>query len=248
MERFGLIGFPLEHSFSKRYFTEKFEKEELKDHKFDLFPIPTIEEFPQLISSEKDLKGLAVTIPYKESVIPYLSSLSRHTREIGAVNCIKISGDSLVGYNTDATGFERSLSPLLRAHHTQALVLGTGGASKAVQYSLQKLGIPFLLVTRKENAGHGFINYHDINKDIISLYPVIINCTPVGMYPNELTAPAIPYAMLDKRNLLYDLVYKPSQTKFLSMGAKSGAIVKNGYEMLLIQAEENFKIWKTPVL
>ncbi len=248
MNVYGLIGFPLSHSFSKKYFTQKFEEEKLTDCSFELFPLNSIREFPVLITTQKDIKGLAVTIPYKEAVLPYLDSVSDEVKKIDAVNCICIIDGKLKGYNTDVTGFERSFKPLLQHHHTKALVLGTGGASKAVQYVLRKLGIPFLIVTRKINAGIDHINYNTIDEKMMANYPVIINCTPVGMYPNEAEAPEIPYQLLNNKNLLYDLVYKPEQTKFLTLGLQQGAAVKNGYEMLLIQAEENFKLWNTASL
>ncbi|MEO8771451.1 MAG: shikimate dehydrogenase [Ferruginibacter sp.] len=244
MNLYGLIGYPLGHSFSKKYFTEKFEKENLTDCFFELFPFENIKAFPTLINKEKELRGLAVTIPYKESVIPYLSFLDEKAKEIGAVNCLKIYNKHLLGYNTDALGFERSFVPLLQSNHAKALVLGSGGSSKAVQYVLRKLGIEFLVVTRQAVSGKDFISYDKIDKQMIASYPIIINCTPVGMSPNDDAYPQIPYQWLDQKNLLYDLIYSPAETQFLKKGLERGADVKNGYEMLVIQAEENWRIWR----
>ncbi|MEO6668767.1 MAG: shikimate dehydrogenase [Ferruginibacter sp.] len=244
MDLYGLIGYPLGHSFSKKYFAEKFKKENLADCAFELFPLENIKAFPTLINKERELRGLAVTIPHKESVIAYLTLLDDKAKEIGAVNCIKISNKHLFGYNTDAFGFEMSFVPLLQSNHTRALVLGSGGSSRAVQYVLKKLGIEFLVVSRKEIIGEGSITYAAIEKKTIESYKVIINCTPIGMFPNEEAYPQIPYQWLDNKNLLYDLVYTPAQTLFLKMGLKQGALIKNGYEMLTIQAEENWRIWR----
>lgn len=243
MNEYGLIGYPLQHSFSKKYFTEKFEREGLKNSNFELFPLQSIFDLTEILRAHKNLKGLAVTIPYKEKVLPYLSAFDEAVNQIGAVNCIRIREGKLTGFNTDVIGFERSFVPHLQGHHQQALVLGTGGASKAVQYILKKLGIPFLVVTRNEDIRPGYIQYKMINADLVENYPVIINCTPVGMYPNENEKPGIPYQFLSHRNYLYDLVYKPEETLFIKEGKKYGAVVKNGFEMLLIQAEENWKIW-----
>ncbi|MEP7166026.1 MAG: shikimate dehydrogenase [Ferruginibacter sp.] len=243
MNVYGLIGNPLGHSFSKKYFTEKFEKEGRNDCRFELYPLSTISEFPSLIENTKDLRGLAVTIPYKEAVIPFLDDISEEAKKIGAVNCIKIIANRLRGYNTDAIGFERSLKPLLQPHHAKALVLGSGGSSKAVQYVLDKLRITFLVVTRNEMERAGFINYSAIDENITNDHPLIINCTPVGMYPNEAEQPLLPYHFLHKKNLLFDLIYRPAETRFLASGKQFGATVKNGFEMLMIQAEENWRIW-----
>lgn len=242
MNIYGLIGYPLGHSFSKQYFTQKFEKEDLDDCFFELFSLETIGEFKELIQRTANLKGLAVTIPYKESVIPYVAFMSDEARKIGAVNCIEVLPEGLKGHNTDVVGFEQSFVPHLQHHHTKALVLGTGGASKAVQYVLYKLGIPFLLVSRSPKANQT-ISYEAIDEALLKEYTVIINCTPVGMAPNVKDRPAIPYEHLSFAHYLYDLIYKPGQTEFLSEGKSRGATIKNGYEMLIIQAEENWKIW-----
>ena len=215
------------------------------DAAFELFPLESIHDFPAVPEENKNLRGLAVTIPYKEKVMPFLTHIDDAAKQIGAVNCIKFSGTISTGYNTDAKGFEESLLPLLKPHHTKALVLGTGGASKAVQYVLNKNRIPFLTVSRQDNSEKNNIRYEDIDEDIIWEYPIIINCTPVGMTPDEESQPAIPYHLLTKEHLLYDLVYKPAKTKFLEQGKKRGCTVKNGFDMLMIQAEENWRIWNS---
>ena len=240
---FGLIGYPLGHSFSKKYFEEKFITEKFSDCSFELFPLKEISEFPGLIATQKNLRGLAVTIPYKEAVIPFLTTLTDAAKEIGAVNCIKFSGKEMIGYNTDVIGFEQSLLPLLKKHHTHALILGTGGASKAVQYVLKKIGLNFTTVSRKKISENHSIRYEDLFGAVMEKNTLIINCTPLGMTPDEDTMPAIPYQFLSSQHLLYDLIYKPEKTKFLQEGEKYGATIKNGFEMLIIQAKENWKIW-----
>lgn len=242
MNLYGLIGYPLGHSFSKQYFNEKFEKEGLEDCFFELYALENIDEFPALLKRHPGLKGLAVTIPYKEAVIPFLHSLTPQASTIGAVNCIEFLPGGLRGHNTDVVGFEQSFVPYLQHHNTKALVLGTGGASKAVQFVLQKLGIPFLLVSRNA-IGKTAISYDQVNAELLKEYTIIVNCSPVGMAPREADKPQIPYEHLNFAHYLYDLVYKPAETQFLLEGKNRGAVVKNGYEMLLIQAEENWKIW-----
>ncbi len=245
MKVFGLIGYPLGHSFSKQYFTEKFEKEGIKDCRFESFPIASINEFPELLKTNPDLKGLSITIPYKEKVLAFVDEVSPEVISIGATNSIKIRNGKLTAFNTDITGFEKSFARLLQPHHKKALVLGTGGASKAVQYVLRKLAIDFLVVTRNENAVPGFIHYAQIDENKMSGYSCIINCSPVGMHPNEKEAPAIPYQFINPRHYLYDLVYKPAKTIFLLEGEKRGAVIENGYDMLLMQAEESWRIWNS---
>lgn len=243
MKLYGLIGYPLGHSFSKQYFTEKFEREGIADSYFESFAIPAIEEFPDLLAANPQLLGLGVTIPYKEQVLQFVTEQSDEVKKIGATNSIKISGNKLIAYNTDIIGFEQSFCKRIESHHTKALVLGTGGASKAVQYVLEKLGIEFLIATRQVVLNGNSIHYDSIDQKIISEYTVIINCTPLGMHPNENTAPAIPYHLLSPQHYLYDLVYKPAKTVFLKKGEENGAIIENGYDMLLIQAEASWKIW-----
>ncbi|MEI2675611.1 MAG: shikimate dehydrogenase [Chitinophagaceae bacterium] len=241
MKLFGLIGFPLSHSFSEKFFSEKFEREDIEDCKYELYPLENIEDIRLLFEVNKDLKGLNVTIPYKELVIEYLDDLDDIAQKIGAINCIKIDEIQRVGYNTDYAGFRDSLKPLLKKHHTQALVLGTGGASKAVVYALQELGISTTLVSRKTGAAQ--LTYADINKEIIDNHTIIINCSPVGMYPDINQCPDIPYQFINSAHILYDLVYNPGKTMFLQHGEKQGATIKNGLEMLELQAEYAWEIW-----
>lgn len=245
MKLYGLIGYPLGHSFSKQYFTEKFEREGLTDCFFEAYPISSIDQFEELIRTNPYLKGLGVTIPYKEQVLPFITELSDEVKYIGATNSIKISGNRLIAYNTDIIGFKESFCKKLKPSHTKALVLGTGGASKAVQYVLKDLGIDFLVASRTAVNKTGFILYADIDSTLMGEYNIIINCTPVGMSPNENAAPEIPYNSLTPMHYLYDLVYKPAETLFLQKGRQMGAIVQNGYEMLLIQAEASWKIWNS---
>lgn len=243
MQTFGLIGYPLGHSFSQKYFSQKFLDEDITDCRFELYPIESIEAFPLLVQATPDLKGLAVTIPYKEQVMPYIDVIDSVAGETGAVNCIKIQHGTLTGYNTDIIGFEKSFTPLLQSHHQKALVLGTGGAAKAVQYVLKKMQMPFLTASRNNHQVHNLIQYDSIDAALLNEYNVIINCTPLGMTPNENSFPSLPYECLNETHYLYDLVYKPAETKFLHQGKLRGAITKNGYDMLILQAEENWRIW-----
>ena len=243
MKQYGLIGYPLSHSFSKGYFAEKFAKENIVDCKYDVFPLEKIEDFVELCNDKKNLIGLNVTIPYKEKTIPFLDELDETAANIGAVNTIKFSNGKKIGYNSDAYGFEMSLKPLLKSHHTQALILGTGGASKAVEYVLKKLGIAFQYVSRTKNDKA--ISYEELNESIIQHSKLIINTTPIGMYPNIDTAPDIPYNVLTEKHLLYDLVYNPEETLFLKKGKEKGAQTKNGLEMLYLQAERSWEIWNS---
>jgi len=241
MKLFGLIGFPLTHSFSEKYFSDKFRKEEIEECKYELYPLENVEDVRFLFEVNKELKGLNVTIPYKESVIEYLDDLDDIAQKIGAVNCIKIDEIQRVGYNTDYAGFRDSLKPLLKKHHTKALVLGTGGASKAVVYALNEMGIQTTLVSRKEGTTE--LTYQQLTKEIISQHPIIINCTPVGMYPDIQLCPEIPYAFITAQHILYDLIYNPGKTLFLEKGEKQGATIKNGLQMLELQAEYAWEIW-----
>ncbi len=245
MKLFGLIGYPLGHSFSKEYFTEKFRKEGLTDCMFESFAIPSIDEFKSLLEKNPSLIGLGVTIPYKEQVLQFVDEFSDEVKEIGATNSIKISNGKLIAYNTDIAGFEESFIKQLQTHHNRALILGTGGASKAVQYVFKKLGIEFLMVTRTSSERDNHISYQELDEKIIADYSIIVNCSPVGMYPNNDQAPDIPYEFLSTRHYLYDLVYKPAKTLFLQKGEEAGAVIQNGYEMLLIQAEASWKIWNS---
>jgi shikimate dehydrogenase len=243
MKHYALIGYPLGHSFSKTYFEQKFETENIQNSSFELFSIEHVADIKAILQHNPTLQGLAVTIPHKQTIIPYLSSISNEAKTIGAVNCIKVQAGKLFGYNTDVVGFENSLKPLLQKHHTHALILGTGGASKAVQYVLNKLGISFLLVSRAKSNQPNIITYNDINESIIENNTIIINTTPVGMSPNDNEMPSLPYHLLTPKHLLYDLIYKPAKTQFLLKGQGQGCTTKNGFEMLQLQAEENWKIW-----
>ena len=241
---FGLLGKNISYSFSKTYFSKKFMNLQLTNHKYVNFDIENIEDFLEIVSKyKKSLKGCNVTIPYKESIFNYLDEIDRTASEIGAVNTIKFSSDGkLVGYNTDVVGFEKSLIPLLKTHHTKALILGTGGASKAVAYVLKKLDIDYFKVSRNpiDNLA---LAYADISNQLLNEYSLIINCSPLGTYPNINEKPMIPYQFLTSKHLLYDLIYNPVETAFLIEGKKRGTQVKNGLEMLELQAEESLRIW-----
>ncbi|QHS62495.1 shikimate dehydrogenase family protein [Chitinophaga agri] len=241
MKVYGLIGYPLSHSFSKGFFAEKFSREGIQECIYDSFPIPAIDELPALLAQQPELQGLNVTIPYKEVVIPYLDELSPAATQMKAVNCIHFKDGRKIGYNTDAIGFRRSLEPLLKPHHNKALILGTGGAAKAVQFVLESLHIPYKLVSRQASADT--ISYEQLDTDTMASHTLIINTTPLGMYPNVTAAPAIPYDQLTDRHLLYDLIYNPAVTTFLQKGADRGATIKNGHEMLILQAEASWEIW-----
>lgn len=245
MKTYGLIGYPLSHSFSKKYFTEKFLNEGIEDHQYELFPIENIKSLPDLLSENPSLLGLNVTIPHKVNVLCYLNEVEEAAEKIGAVNCISIKSfegeNYLKGYNTDAYGFEASLKPLLGAQHTKALVFGDGGAAKAVKYVLEKLNIEYLVVVRK--AVEGAILYADITPEILTSHKLLINTTPLGMSPNVDTFPEIDYTQLGAEHLAYDLVYNPLETAFLAKAAAQGANIKNGLEMLYQQAEKAWAIW-----
>lgn len=244
MKQFGIIGYPLTSSFSKTHFNEKFERERI-DAVYDLYPIEKIEKFPELITNVR-FSGMNVTIPYKQQVISYLTSLDDSAEKVGAVNVIKFDykDGALItrGYNTDTYGFEISLLPLLQAHHKKALILGTGGASKAVAYVLRKNNIEFRYVSRSKVEGQ--YTYDELTKDILEEYPLIVNTTPLGMYPVD-SCPDIPYEFVGKKHLLYDLVYNPAKTVFLEKGEANGALIKNGLEMLYGQAQAAWEIWNS---
>ncbi len=239
MRLFGLIGFPLSHSFSKKYFTQKFSAEGI-DAGYENYPLEDIRELPALIGTHH-LEGINVTIPHKQSVIPYLNTVSNVVKETGACNCIRIRNGQVEGFNTDVIGFEVSLSTHLTAIHSRALVLGTGGAAKAVCYVLQRKGIPYLQASRK--PGNKLISYSDITPDFIKKHLLIINTTPLGMFPESDGCPDIPYHAITPDHYLFDLVYNPSVTLFLQHGADHGAVTENGYDMLALQADESWKIW-----
>lgn len=238
---FGLVGRNIGHSFSKKYFTERFENDGLDHYSYQNFDIANIAEFRDIIKNNPNLQGLNVTIPYKESVIPYLDKLSKKAIKIGAVNTIRFKNGKLKGYNTDCYGFEESLYPLLQSHHKKALILGTGGASKAVAFALGQLDILHTFVSREANGNT--IDYDRINATTFDNYQIVINCTPLGMSPNVDTFPPLPYEYFTPKHIAYDLIYNPEETAFLKMAAERGAVTKNGLEMLILQAEKAWKIW-----
>ena len=242
MRLFGLIGYPLSHSFSKKYFTKKFEQEELTDCRYELFPLASINELPGILHKHPELEGLNVTVPYKRQVLSFLDSSNNIPAGVNACNCIHIKYGKLVGYNTDVIGFEKSFTPLLKPHHKKALVLGNGGSSAAVVYVLKRLAIDLIIVSR-ELHNNSSLTYKDIDERMMKECNVIINTTPLGMSPNENSCPPIPYQFISKDHLLYDLVYNPAKTLFLQKGEERGAAIKNGEEMLMLQAEESWRIW-----
>jgi len=240
--KFGLVGRDISYSFSRGYFADKFKNENLP-HSYVNFDLQSIDELGAIIENTPNLKGLNVTIPYKEEVIPMLDGLNKRARKIGAVNTIRITrSHKLIGYNTDYYGFRNSLKPHLKKHHKRALILGTGGASKAIAYALKKLKIEFDYVSRAKKEGVTFL-YSDLTDEIIASYSIIINCTPIGTFPNINECPAIPYDAITEKHILYDLIYNPEQTKFLSTGNLKGATTINGLEMLRLQAEKSWQIW-----
>lgn len=242
-KRFGLLGRNINYSFSKGYFTNKFNTNEIFEGcTYENFDIQEITAFPNIIKNNPDLKGLNVTIPYKETVIPFLNKLSKKASVIGAVNTIKITKKGkLKGYNTDYYGFKKSLRPLLLPHHKKALILGTGGASKGVAFALNELGILYTFVSRE--AKEGIIDYDRINATTFDNYQIIINSTPLGTSPNTEAFPKIPYEYFTKKHIAYDLIYNPAETQFLKKAKKQGAQTKNGLDMLIFQAEKAWEIW-----
>lgn len=245
MKCYGLIGRTLTHSFSKKYFEDKFARDGIKDCRYDNFELKDIQEFPLVLDANPELKGLNVTIPYKEEVIQFLNTQNDVVQEIKACNCIKIDNErKLHGYNTDAIAFQKSLQPKLKPHHKKALILGSGGAAKAIKYVLKELNINYLVATRKKEEADE-IGYEDMGNDLFASYTLIINTTPLGMYPNVDADPPIPYEYLTSKHFLYDLIYNPEKTKFLCEGEKRGAQIVNGYEMLILQAEESWRIWNS---
>ena len=243
MRQFGLIGFPLSHSFSKGYFANYFLKENILDAQYENYPIQSIDFFTGLWNNNPSLQGLNVTIPYKKLVIPFLQHPSSVVQSIQACNCIKLHDGAFYGYNTDVIGFEQSLLPYLQPHHQKALIFGTGGAAAAVEWVLQKLGIAYQLVSR--TASEGCIAYESLSPEIIEAHTLLIQTSPVGMYPNVDEAPNLPYEAISSKHHLYDLVYNPAETKFLALGAVQGATTQNGLEMLHLQADASWEIWNS---
>lgn len=246
MKTYGLIGFPLTHSLSRLYFTEKFSKEGINAEYLN-FELPDIGDLWEMIAEQPDLKGFNVTIPYKEQIIGYLDKISDEAREIGAVNTVKVvtghDGPILCGYNTDAEGFWEAVRPVLRKDVSSAIILGSGGASKAVAYALRKAGIDPLIVSRSKNKSS--FTYEDLTPDIIRQRPLIVNTTPLGTYPDVDTCPDIPYHALTPMNISFDLVYNPAETLFLKKAAEHGAVTKNGLDMLHKQADASWRIWQS---
>ncbi|MDG1517571.1 MAG: shikimate dehydrogenase [Flavobacteriales bacterium] len=247
-KKLGLLGYPLTHSFSAKYFGEKFKNENIKGFTYENFEIPTIEDFTDVIKNNPEIVGLNVTIPYKEQIIPFLDELDDEAREIGAVNTIKVirtaEGVKLKGYNTDIYGFKETLKPLLKMNHYKALILGTGGAAKAVEYVLKNIGLDVLYVSRNPES-ESEKSYDELNDVAVKNFPVIVNSTPLGMHPEVDVCPDIPYEHLSEDNLLYDLIYNPGETLFMKKGAEQGANTQNGLGMLKLQAEKAWEIWNS---
>lgn len=243
-DKYGIIGLPLGHSFSPGFFNEKFQNEGI-DAVYEMYELPQIEALQEVLAANPTLRGFNVTIPYKQQVIEYLDEISEEARAIGAVNVVRITHNgkktTLKGFNSDVIGFTRSIEPLIEKHHKKALILGTGGSSKAIEYGLRSLGLETIKVSRYEREDT--IQYEKITPDVIRDYNVIVNCTPVGMYPHTEECPPLPYEAMDGHTLLYDLIYNPNETLFLKKGREQGAVVKNGLEMLLLQAYASWEMW-----
>jgi shikimate dehydrogenase len=241
MKKLGLLGRNINYSFSRNYFNQKFEKEALIHYSYQNFDIQSIEEFSEILIQNPDLIGLNVTIPYKETIIKYLDELSEIATEIGAVNTIKISESGRkIGHNTDFYGFQETIKPLLKPHHKKALILGTGGAAKAIVFALKKLNIETQLVSRNEK---NTIKYTDLNLNIFQEYQIVINCTPVGTFPETEQYPNIPYHFFNSKHIAFDLIYNPEKTTFLKKAEENNAVIQNGYQMLVLQAEKAWQIW-----
>ncbi|ALJ01397.1 shikimate dehydrogenase [Rufibacter tibetensis] len=244
MNEYGLIGYKLTHSFSQKYFTEKFETEGIKDSIYHLFELDSISEFPSLLQRHPNLKGLNVTIPYKEAILPYLDELDPAAARIGAINVVKFENGRFIGHNSDYQGFMQSLQNFFHCHPlSQALVLGTGGAAKAVMAALEYMNISYKVVSREKKPG--MLTYQELTPSVMSSVSLIINASPVGTFPNHDQAPAIPFDLLSSHHYLYDLVYNPAETLFLKRGKEVGAKTINGYEMLCLQAEVAWQIWNS---
>lgn len=242
IEKYGLIGKNISYSFSKQYFTDKFERENLPNFSYENFDIADISQIQNIVEETLYLKGLNVTIPYKESIFPFLDKINKKAVLIGAVNTIRITKNhKLKGYNTDYYGFRKSIKPFLKPHHKSALILGTGGASKAVAYALQTLNITYKFVSR--NPKFDQLNYQDLDQQIFDSHHIVINCTPIGTFPNIAEFPHLPYAFFTKEHLAFDLIYNPAETAFLQKAKENQAITVNGHQMLIFQAEKAWKIW-----
>ena len=243
MNKLGLLGKNISYSFSRNYFKEKFENEKITDTTYENFDLESIDLFPSIIKNTENLKGLNVTIPYKEAVMPFLDKINKKAKAIGAVNTIKVTKKGkLVGYNTDCYGFKNTLKPFVKSHHKKALILGTGGASKAVAFSLKELGIDYKYVSRKPSKKVTY-TYEDLTEAIVTDHQIIVNCTPLGTFPDIDVCAHIPYSGITDQHILFDLIYNPNQTKFLKHGKDNGAITVNGLNMLKLQAEKSWAIW-----
>lgn len=245
MDLYGLIGYPLGHSFSKQYFTEKFERDGITDTKYINFPLKEIGGFKELIGKTPGLKGLNITIPYKRAVLQYLDDIAALPAGVHACNCVKILDGRTYGYNTDIKGFENALIPQLTQRQNKALILGNGGAAESVKYVFNKHHIDFKIVSRTRHEVTAY-TYQDLDPTILSTHLIIVNTTPLGMHPNEENCPDIPYNAISAEHYLFDMIYNPAETLFLKKGAAQGATIQNGYDMLCIQAEESWKIWNNP--
>ena len=243
MKRYGLIGYPLTHSLSEQYFTQKFIEEGIEDCVYERFSMPSIADLHEILNSHQDLRGFNITIPYKKEVLAFLTERSKAVEEVGACNCVKIESGKLIGYNTDVIGFENSLIPFLKPSHNRALVLGTGGAALAIVYVLQKLGIEFSYVSRTATIGQ--FSYNDLDASVMASHTLIINTTPLGMFPNIEACPAIPYDLLTPEHHLFDLTYNPALSTFLAKGMQMGATIQNGQQMFVEQAEQSWRIWNS---
>lgn len=243
MNKLGLLGKNISYSFSRSYFKEKFQKEKIDNTSYENFDIDNIAQFPSIIKNTKNLKGLNVTIPYKQEVIPYLDKINKKAKAIGAVNTIRITKKGkLVGYNTDCYGFKKSIDPYIKKEHTSALILGTGGASKAIAYTLENMGITYDYVSRRLSDNIQF-SYDTLTENDLKNHQIIINCTPLGTFPNIDDCPNIPYQAINKNHILFDLIYNPEETTFLKQGKQNGATTINGLNMLKLQAEKAWSIW-----
>lgn len=243
MKRYGLIGYPLTHSLSEQYFTQKFIEEGIEDCVYERFSMPSIADLHEILNSHLDLRGFNITIPYKKEVLAFLTERSKAVEEVGACNCVKIESGKLIGYNTDVIGFENSLIPFLKPIHNRALVLGTGGAALAIVYVLQKLGIEFSYVSRTAKIGQ--FSYNDLVASVMASHTLIINTTPLGMFPNIEDCPAIPYDLLTPEHHLFDLTYNPAASTFLTKGKQMGTTIQNGQQMFVEQAEQSWRIWNS---
>lgn len=243
MRKFGLIGKNISYSFSKKHFETKFQSEAITDASYDNFDIKDLSQLAEILTNNPNIVGLNVTIPYKEDILPYLDKITKKAKKIGAVNTIKISSKGkLIGYNTDYYGFSKSIKPFLTAKHKRALILGTGGASKAIAYALKKMDIPYQFVSRKPSK-KGYFTYKSLTPDIINSHQIIINCTPLGTSPKVDEFPPIAYHAITNKHILFDLIYNPEETQFLKFGRQKNATTINGHAMLILQAEKAWKLW-----